>query len=81
MSFGVALRNGVAIGLGSIASLFSGYGRDTNSGNLETESGANLVQEDLSLYSGLFSTVGQHANISVINTVGGNFVTASNLGV
>jgi hypothetical protein len=46
MSFGVALRNGVAIGLGSIATLFSGYGRDTNSGNLETEAGANLVQED-----------------------------------
>jgi hypothetical protein len=46
MSFGVALRNGVAIGLGSIATLFSGYGRDVNSGNLETESGANLVQED-----------------------------------
>lgn len=46
MSFGVALRNGVAIGLGNIASLFSGYGRDNNSGNLETESGDNLIQED-----------------------------------
>jgi hypothetical protein len=46
MSFGVALRNGVAIGLGSIATLFSGYGRDNNSGNLETESGNNLIQED-----------------------------------
>lgn len=46
MSFGVAMRNGVAIGLGNIMSLFSGYGRDNNSGNLETEAGANLVQED-----------------------------------
>jgi hypothetical protein len=46
MSFGVGLRNGVAIGLGSIISLFSGYGRDQAYGNLETESGANLVQED-----------------------------------
>ena len=46
MSWGVALRNGVAIGLGSIATLFSGYGRDQESGNLITESGANLVQED-----------------------------------
>jgi hypothetical protein len=35
----------------------------------------------LNLYSGLFSTVGQHANISVINTVGGDFVPAGNLGV
>jgi hypothetical protein len=35
----------------------------------------------LSLYSGLFSTVGQHANISVINTVSGDFIPASNLGV
>ena len=46
MSFGVALRNGVAIGLGSIATLFSGYGRDQAYDNLATESGANLVQED-----------------------------------
>ena len=46
MSWGVALRNGVAIGLGSIATLFSGYGRDREFGNLITESGANLVQED-----------------------------------
>ena len=46
MSWGVALRNGVAIGLGSIAPLFSGYGRDQEFGNLITESGANLVQED-----------------------------------
>lgn len=46
MSWGVALRNGVAIGLGSIAALFSGYSRDTALGNLETEAGDNLVQED-----------------------------------
>ena len=46
MSWGVALRNGVAVGLGGIVSLFSGYGRDQEFGNLETESGANLVQED-----------------------------------
>lgn len=46
MSWGVGLRNAVAIGLGGIATLFSGYGRDTALGNLETEAGANLVQED-----------------------------------
>lgn len=46
MSWGVGLRNGVAIGLGSIISLFSGYGRDQEFNNLATESGANLVQED-----------------------------------
>lgn len=46
MSFGVGLRNGVAIGLGSIMSLFSGYGRDQAYDNLATEAGANLVQED-----------------------------------
>ena len=46
MSFGVGLRNGVAIGLGSIMSLFSGYGRDQAYDNLATELGANLVQED-----------------------------------
>jgi hypothetical protein len=46
MSFGVGLRNGVAIGLGSIVSFFSGYGRDQALDNLITESGANLVQEN-----------------------------------
>jgi hypothetical protein len=46
MSFGVGLRNGVAIGLGSIISLFSGYGRDQAYDNLATESSLNLVQED-----------------------------------
>jgi hypothetical protein len=46
MSWGVALRNSLAIGLGGIATLFSGYGRDEALNNLATESGANLVQED-----------------------------------
>ena len=36
----------VAVGIGGIASFFSGYGRDQEFGNLITESGANLVQED-----------------------------------
>ena len=47
MSFGVGLRNAVALGLGGIISLFSGtFNRDFTVSNLETESGANLVQED-----------------------------------
>ena len=46
MSWGVGLRTGVAIGLGSIATFFSGYGRDQEFGNLITESSNNLVQED-----------------------------------
>jgi hypothetical protein len=46
MSWGVGLRTGVAVGLGSIASFFSGYGRDQAENNLITEDGANLVQED-----------------------------------
>ena len=46
MSWGVGLRTGVAVGLGSIASFFSGYGRDQEFGNLITESSNNLVQED-----------------------------------
>jgi hypothetical protein len=47
MSFGVALRNAVAIGLGGIATLFSGT-LDTGAsvGNLLCENGNNLVQED-----------------------------------
>ena len=49
MSFGVALSNAIAIGLGGIASLLSG---DIGSiyppvsGNLLCENGDNLVQED-----------------------------------
>ena len=46
MGFGGALRNGVALGLGSIISFFSGYGPDQAQGNLETENGDNLVKED-----------------------------------
>ena len=46
MGFGGALRNGIALGLGSIISFFSGYGPDQTQGNLETENGDNLVQED-----------------------------------
>lgn len=47
MSWGVALRNAVGIGLGGIATLFSGT-RDSGSsvGNLLCENGDNLVQED-----------------------------------
>jgi hypothetical protein len=47
MSFGVALRNSVAIGLAGIATLFSGT-RDIGAsvGNLLCENGDNLVQED-----------------------------------
>ena len=46
MSWGVGLRTGVAVGLGSIATFFSGYSRDQEFGNLATEASANLVQED-----------------------------------
>ena len=47
MSFGIDIRNGVAIGLGSVITLFSGT-RDSGAsvGNLITEASANLVQED-----------------------------------
>jgi hypothetical protein len=47
MSFGIDIRNGVAIGLGSIITLFSGT-RDSGAsvGNLLTEASDNLVQED-----------------------------------
>jgi hypothetical protein len=47
MSFGVALRNAVSIGLGGIATLFSGtFDNSLTADNLLTESGANLVQEN-----------------------------------
>lgn len=46
MGFAGALRNGIAIGLGSVISFFSGYGPDQAQGNLETEAGDNLVQEN-----------------------------------
>ena len=47
MSWGVAFRNSVAIGLGGIATLFSGT-RDSGASvsNLLTEASDNLVQED-----------------------------------
>ena len=47
MSFGVALRNAVGIGLGGIVTLFSGtLDSGASVGNLLTEAGDNLVQED-----------------------------------
>ena len=46
MSFGVAFRNAVALGLGGIATLFSGRASEQAQNNLLTESGDNLVQED-----------------------------------
>jgi hypothetical protein len=47
MSFGVAFRNALGLGLGGIVTLFTGT-RDSGGSvsNLLTESGANLVQED-----------------------------------
>ena len=44
--FGIPIRNGIAIGLGSIMSLLSGYADATVQGNLLTEIGDNLVQEN-----------------------------------
>ena len=46
MSFGVALRNAVAIGLGGIATLVSGKHAEIIIGNLLCENNDNLVQED-----------------------------------
>jgi hypothetical protein len=47
MGFGGALRNGISLGLGSIISFLSGYAdADQVQGNLLTEIGDNLVQED-----------------------------------
>jgi hypothetical protein len=47
MSFGIAVRNAVSIGLGGIATLFSGtIDNSLTVDNLLTESGANLVQEN-----------------------------------
>ena len=47
MSWGVALRNSVAIGLAGVATLFSGT-RDSGAsvGNLLCENTDNVVQED-----------------------------------
>jgi hypothetical protein len=44
--FGIPIRNGVAIGIGNIVSFLSGYADATVQGNLLTEIGDNLVQED-----------------------------------
>lgn len=44
--FGPDLRNAVAIGLGSVISLFSGRGHDQTQDDLLTEDNDNLVQED-----------------------------------
>jgi hypothetical protein len=44
--FGIPIRNGVSIGLGSVISLLSGYAGTTVQGNLLTEISDNLVQED-----------------------------------
>jgi hypothetical protein len=44
--FGIPIRNGIAIGLGAVVSLLSGYADATVQGNLLTEVGDNLVQED-----------------------------------
>ena len=46
MSFGVALRNSLALGLGGIVSLFGGRGDERAQSNLLCENGDNLVQED-----------------------------------
>ena len=46
MSFGVALRNAVAIGLGGIATLVSGKHAEIIFGNLLCENNDNLVLED-----------------------------------
>jgi hypothetical protein len=46
MSWGIGDRVGIAIGLGSIATFFSGYGRNQEFNNLITENNDNLVQED-----------------------------------
>ena len=44
--FGIPIRNGIAIGIGSIVSLLSGYATATVQGNLLTEISNNLVQEN-----------------------------------
>ena len=46
MGFGGALRNGISLGLGSITSFLSGYADAVVQGNLLTEIGDNLVQDD-----------------------------------
>lgn len=47
--FGPDLRNALAIGLGSIVTLFSGPASEQAQNNLLCENGDNLVQEDSGL--------------------------------
>ena len=49
MSWGIDVRNSVAIGLGGVVSLFSGDGNSNAQSNLLTEGGNNLTQENGSL--------------------------------
>ena len=44
--FGIALRNGISIGIGSIVSFLSGYSSAAAQSNLLAETGSNLVQEN-----------------------------------
>jgi hypothetical protein len=44
--FGIPIRNGVSIGLGTVISFLSGYADATVQSNLLTENSDNLVQED-----------------------------------
>lgn len=44
--FGIPIRNGFAIGLGSIISFLSGYANATVQNNLITENSDNLAQEN-----------------------------------
>jgi len=44
--FGADIRNALAIGLGGIATLFSGRASEQTQSNLLCENGDNLVQED-----------------------------------
>ena len=46
MSFGIPIRNGIAVGLGSIISFVAGYAQDVITDNLELENGDNLLLED-----------------------------------
>jgi hypothetical protein len=47
MSWGVGLRNAIAVGVGGLVSLFSGtLDSGASVGNLLCENGDNLVQED-----------------------------------
>ena len=49
MSWGVAMRNAVGVGLGGIISFVTGYASDIILGNLKLEDGFNILLEDSSL--------------------------------